>query len=107
VKGADGKLDLSKNAKAFHPGKGAYRSSYKNAMRLTRTETNASYRLADQDQWQRMDFVVSMRVHKSNNHPTEVFAMCWLATIPSHSSSQHGIRSTVVMSPLYSIQKKR
>ena len=71
VKGADGKLHLSKNAKAFHPGQGVYRSSYKNAMRLTRTETNAAYRLADQDRWQRMDFVVGMRVHKSNNHPTE------------------------------------
>ena len=71
MKGADGKLHLSKNAKAFHPGQGVYRSSYKNAMRLTRTETNAAYRLADQDRWQRMDFVVGMRVHKSNNHPTE------------------------------------
>lgn len=71
MKGADGKLALSKNAKAFHPGQGVYRSSYKNAMRLTRTETNAAYRLADQDRWQRMDFVVGMRVHKSNNHPTE------------------------------------
>ena len=40
-------------------------------MRLTRTETNAAYRLADQDRWQRMDFVIGMRVHKSNNHPTE------------------------------------
>jgi hypothetical protein len=71
VKGADGKLHLSKNTKAFHTVQGVYRSSYKNAMRLTRTETNAAYRLADQDRWQRMDFVVGMRVHKSNNHPTE------------------------------------
>ena len=107
MKGADGKLALSKNAKAFHPGQGVYRSSYKNAMRLTRTETNAAYRLADQDRWQRMDFVVGMRVHKSKNHPTEVFAMCWLATILRHPSFQHGIRSTVAMSRLYSVQKKR
>ena len=107
MKGADGKLALSKNAKAFHPGQGVYRSSYKNAMRLTLTETNAAYRLADQDQWQRMDFVVSMRVHKSKNHPTEAFAMCWLATIPRHSSSRHGIRSAVATSRLYSAQKKR
>lgn len=71
VRGADGKLHLSKAAKAYHPGRGVYRSSYKNAMRLTRTETNAAYRLADEDRWQRMDFVVGMRVHKSNNHPTE------------------------------------
>ena len=27
-------------------------------MRLTRTETNIAYRTADQDRWQRMDFVV-------------------------------------------------
>ena len=107
MKGADGKLALSKNAKAFHPGQGVYRSSYKNAMRLTLTETNAAYRLADQDRWQRMDFVVGMRVHKSKNHPTEAFAMCWLATILRHSSSQHGIRSAVATSRLYSVQKKR
>lgn len=71
VRGADGKLHLSKAAKAYHPGQGVYRSSYKNAMRLTRTETNAAYRLTDEDRWQGMDFVVGMRVHKSNNHPTE------------------------------------
>lgn len=40
VRGADGKLHLSKAAKAYHPSQGVYRSSYKNAMRLTRTECN-------------------------------------------------------------------
>lgn len=70
VRGADGKLHLSKNAKAFHPGAGVYRSSYKNAMRLTRTETNAAYRLAEEDRWQRMPFVVGIRINKSNNHPS-------------------------------------
>lgn len=69
VRGADGKLHLSANAKAFHPSTGVYRSSYKNAMRLTRTETNAAYRSADEDRWQRMDFVVGFEVKKSNNHP--------------------------------------
>lgn len=53
----------------YHPGKGVYRSSYKNAMRLTRTETNMAYRSAEQDRWQRMDFVVGYRVKRSNNHP--------------------------------------
>ncbi len=57
------------NPKNYHPGKGVYRSSYKNAMRLTRTETNMAYRTADQDRWQRMDFVVGYRVKRSNNHP--------------------------------------
>lgn len=57
------------NPRNYHPGKGVYRSSYKNAMRLTRTETNMAYRTADQDRWQRMDFVVGYRVKRSNNHP--------------------------------------
>lgn len=57
---------LSKAAKAYHPGRGVYRSSYKNAMRLTRTETNMAYRAAEQDRWQRMDFVVGYEVKRSN-----------------------------------------
>lgn len=57
------------NPRNYHPGKGVYRSSYKNAMRLTRTETNMAYRSAEQDRWQRMDFVVGYRVKRSNNHP--------------------------------------
>lgn len=69
VRGKDGKLRLSKAAKAYHPSRGVYRSSYKNAMRLTRTETNMAYRIADEDRWQRMDFVVGYEVKTSNNHP--------------------------------------
>lgn len=68
VKGSDGKLHLSENAKAFHTGRGVYRSSYKNAMRLTRTETNAAYRTADEDRWERMDFVIGFEVKKSAQH---------------------------------------
>lgn len=57
------------NPRNYHPGQGVYRSSYKNAMRLTRTETNMAYRNAEQDRWQRMDFVVGYRVKRSNHHP--------------------------------------
>lgn len=57
------------NPRNYNPGQGVYRSSYKNAMRLTRTETNMAYRAADQDRWKRMDFVVGYRVCLSNNHP--------------------------------------
>lgn len=57
------------NPRNYHPGQGVYRSSYKNAMRLTRTETNMAYRSAEQDRWQRMDFVVGYRVKRSKNHP--------------------------------------
>lgn len=57
------------NPRNYHPGRGVYRSSYKNAMRLTRTETNMAYRTAEQDRWQRMDFVVGYEIKLSNNHP--------------------------------------
>lgn len=60
---------LSKAAKAYHPGRGVYRSSYKNAMRLTRTEINMAYKTAEQDRWQRLDFVVGYEIKTSNNHP--------------------------------------
>lgn len=61
----DNKLRLSKAAKAYHPGQGVYRSSYKNAMRLTRTEINAAYRTADNTRWGQMDFVVGFEVKRS------------------------------------------
>lgn len=70
VRGADGNLHLSAAAKNYHPGQGVYRSSYRNAMRLARTETNAAYRAADEDRWERMDFVVGYEVKLSNNHTT-------------------------------------
>lgn len=60
---------LSEAAKAYHPGRGVYRSSYKNAMRLARTETNAAYRTADSERWQQMDFVTGIRISLSHSHP--------------------------------------
>lgn len=62
-----GNLQLSKAAKAFHPGTGVYRSSYKNAMRLARSEINMAYREADHLRWQQLDFVVGFEVHRSNH----------------------------------------
>lgn len=63
------KYRLSEAAKAFHSGKGVYRSSYKNAMRLARTETNAAYRTADSERWRQMDFVTGIRISLSHSHP--------------------------------------
>lgn len=68
VRDEHGNLVLSQAAKAFHPGQGVYRSSYKNAWRLAVTETNIAYRTADFLRWQQMDFVVGIRVVLSNNH---------------------------------------
>lgn len=63
-----GNLRLSKAAAAYHPGRGVYRSSYQNAMRLARTEINMAYKTADWERWQRLDFVVGIRIGLSNNH---------------------------------------
>ena len=58
VRDKRGNLVLSKAAKAFHPGQGVYRSSVKNAQRLTRSEINMAYRESDFLRWQQLDFVV-------------------------------------------------
>lgn len=63
-----GNLHLSKAAKAYHPGRGVYRSSYKNARRLAATETNIAYRTSDYERYQQLDFVVGIRIELSNNH---------------------------------------
>ncbi len=68
VRDKHGNLRLSQNAKAFHPGQGVYRSSYKNARRLACTETNIAYRTSDYLRWQQMDFVVGIEIKLSNNH---------------------------------------
>lgn len=57
------------NPKNYHTGQGVYRSSYKNAMRLARTETNMAYRTADITRWQQMEFVLGYEVKLSHNHP--------------------------------------
>ena len=69
VRNKHGNLVLSKAAKAYHPGKGVYRSSYRNAERLARTETNMAYRTADITRWQQMDFIIGYEVKLSKNHP--------------------------------------
>lgn len=70
VRDEHGQLQLSKNAKAYHPGRGVYRSSYRNARRLTATETNMAYRTAEYERWQKMEFVVGIRIETSQtNHP--------------------------------------
>lgn len=69
VRNERGDLVLSKNAKAYHPGRGYYRSSYRNAQRLSRTEPNIAYHTADFERWAQLDFVVGIEIKLSNNHP--------------------------------------
>lgn len=63
-----GELKLSKNAKSYHPGAGAYRSSVRNAQRLARTEINMAYREAEMQRYQDLDFIVGFEVKRST-HP--------------------------------------
>lgn len=70
VRDEKGVLRLSKAAEAFHPGQGVYRSSYKNALRLTATETNMAYRKADNLRWSQINFVIGQHIEPSRtNHP--------------------------------------
>lgn len=74
IRDFEGKLVLSAAAKAYHPGRGVYRSSYKNALRLTRTETNIAYRTADHDRYSRSQVILGFEVKLSASHPR--FDMC-------------------------------
>lgn len=69
VRDESGQLQLSPAAQAYHPGQGVYRSSYKNAMRLTRTETNMAYRNADHERWMKNDYVIGQEIKLSLSHP--------------------------------------
>lgn len=76
VRDKRGNLVLSKAARAFHPGQGVYRSSVKNAQRLTRSEINMAYRESDFLRWQQLDFVVGFEIHRSNHEPLCKCKMC-------------------------------
>lgn len=69
VRNEFGVLELSRNAAAYHPGAGIYRSSRANAMRLCRSEINMAYRSADQERYQHEDFVVGYEIRLSGAHP--------------------------------------
>jgi hypothetical protein len=64
-----GLLGLSKPAKEYRPEPGAYRSSFKNAMRLTRTVINNSYREAEQERWKQLDFITGYEVKRTRYRP--------------------------------------
>jgi hypothetical protein len=63
-----GRLQLSKAAKEYHPGQGKYRSSYKNALRLTRNTVNQAYRTSDHERWKDQKFILGIEVKLSNRH---------------------------------------
>lgn len=62
-----GKLEWSKAAQDYHPGQGVYRSSFKNANRLVRTEINRAYRYSQWLSIQDNPLVSGYRIVLSNN----------------------------------------
>ncbi len=68
VRDVQGDLRLSQAAKKLKPGYGVYRSSFKNAMRVARSETNMAYRTADHERWKTQDFVLGFEVKLSHQH---------------------------------------
>lgn len=64
----NGQLRLSKAYKTYAPGRGIYKSSYKNALRLTRNEINNSYRTSEYEKRQKQDFITGVRISVSPSH---------------------------------------
>lgn len=73
-KKGNSKLVLSKAAREYKPGQGIYRSSYKNAFRLTRNVVNDAYRESDIIKYQSLPFVTGYQVKLADNHPK--YDMC-------------------------------
>lgn len=65
IRNEEGKLVMSSPMKDYHPGTGVYRSSFMNAKRLAVFRTNASYRTADCDRWEKLDFVLGIDIRRS------------------------------------------
>ena len=68
VKDKERKLVMSQPMKNYHPGQGIYRSSKMNALRLTATSTNMSYRTADYERWSKQDFILGIEIQRSANN---------------------------------------
>lgn len=69
IRDKNGRLILSSPAKSYKAGRGVYRSSYKNALRLTRNEINIGYRMADVERRKQIPFIVGITVKLSPAHP--------------------------------------
>jgi len=65
IRDKNGKLIMSKPMANYEPGTGVYRSSFKNAMRLAVSNTNAMYRIADHDRWERLPFILGFDIKRS------------------------------------------
>jgi hypothetical protein len=69
VRDKNGNLVASQAMIDNKPGQGVYNSAFKNAMRLTRSETNMAYLASDNLRWSQLDMVIGVRVSLSSSHP--------------------------------------
>ena len=70
IRDEEGNLVLSQPMKNYNPGRGVYRSSRMNALRVASTETNMGYRMSDSERWKQLNFVQGYEVKRSANaHP--------------------------------------
>lgn len=56
---------------SYKTGRGVYKSSARNAMRVARTETNMAYRNSNIERWRCEDFVIGFRIALSRSHPAK------------------------------------
>ena len=69
IRNKHGKLVYTNPAKEYKPGRGIYRSSFKNALRLSKNETNIAYKASDYERRQNLDFITGVLVNLSPAHP--------------------------------------
>ncbi len=58
---------VNANPKDYPSGQGIYHSSYRNALRYTRTSTNMAYRTADYERNQDLPFMLGIEIRTTNN----------------------------------------
>jgi len=73
VRDNNGRLIASKAMIENAPGQGVYNSAFKNAMRVTRTNANQSFQLADSIRWRQLDMVIGIDIRLSAQHPEYSF----------------------------------
>jgi hypothetical protein len=71
IRDKDGNLILSQAERDYHPGQGNYKSSFKNARRLTLDKINESYRISDHNRWNNNPTVLGFEVKTSGSHLVE------------------------------------
>lgn len=76
IRNKAGELKLSVNAISYHPGRGVYRSAFKNALRLARSEINLAFHQATMERYKSYPFIIGYTVRNSQNRTSTVCPIC-------------------------------